>query len=221
MADPEIQIIHSEINNDHANYDSESVMVYPDLFQFLKQTPWRVVNTFAVPHDRYLHDLRHQLQSDADFVFCKVDTTKNIVKLILMESESHILMLKVSNLEEKIKNKISAENLERTLGRKVYCMTPGFELVEPTQMVEGVPRVGFMTVPLGCPLPQGLSVVRGHSVQRGESIPRNPSVPGSFLAPRFHPNKFQPQVRPAPRSRPVPRSQPNKYQPDGTGNFSR
>ena len=212
MADPEIQIIHTEINTDHANYDSESVMVYPDLFQFMKQTPWRVMNTLTVPHVRYLHNLRHQLQSDADFVFCKVDTTKNIVKLILMESESHILMLKVSNLEEKIKNKISAENLERTLGRKVFCMTPGFELVEPTQMVEGVPRRGFMTVPLGCPLPQGLSVLRGQS------------VPRSFPAQRFHPNKFQPQVRPAPRSRPVPRSHPNKYQLDDinqTGNFSR
>ena len=223
MVDPEIQIINVEISTDHAA-DSEPDMVYPDLFQFLKQTPWKQMNALMLPHGKYIDDFRSRFETDAEsdmayFVRCKVDITKNIVKLILMESELHILTLKVSNLEEKTNNKISAENLEKTLERKVFCLTPGLELVEPTQMVEGDPRYGFITVPRGFPLPQGPSVLRGHSVQRGHLVPQSRLVPRSSSAPRFHPSKFQPQVRPLPRTRPVPGSHPNKYQPDGKGNF--
>ena len=173
MIDPEIQIINTVINTDHAQ-DSESVMVYPDLLQFLKQTPWRQLSGHSSTN-QYIDNFRSRLETDADFFRCKVDMTENVAKLTLLEPiESHIVMLKVPDLEEKVKNKISAENLENTLKRKVLCLTPGFEIVEPTQMVEDVPRCGFIILPRGCPVPQGLPVLRDH---QGHPVPRSRPVP--------------------------------------------
>ena len=133
---------------DHAQ-DSESVMVYPDLLKFLKQKQWKLMSGHS-PTSRYTDDFRSRLTTDAHFVRCKVDTTKNFVKLILFEPiETHIMMVKVPNLEEKIKNKISAENLEETLEGRVFCTTMGHEIKKPSQMVKNETRFGLLILPRG------------------------------------------------------------------------
>ena len=236
MVDPEIQIINTEINTDHAK-DSESVMVYPDLLKFLKQNQWRQMSGHSCT-EQYIKNFRSRLEIDADFFSCKVDITENVVKLTLLEPiESHIMMLKVPDLEEKVKNKISAENLENTLKRKVLCLTPGFQIVEPTQMVEGVPRRGFIILPRGCPLPEGPAELRDDQGRLQAVAVRSNPVPLRFPGPRRiliqRGNRlipFVPRSPPVQQSQPVPRLPPHlrsrpvpRSQPDGTGklNFSR
>ena len=160
MINPDILEVEAEgiFNSvpDHAK-DSESVMVYPDLLEFLKQKEWKLmsghsllVTTGHSPTNRYTDYYRSTLISDATYVNCKVDTTKNFVKLIFFQPrETHIMIVKVPNLEEKIKNKLSAEDLEKAMGGKWYCTTSGFEIKEISQMGENEPRNGLLILPPG------------------------------------------------------------------------
>ena len=156
MINPDILEVEAEgiFNSvpDHAK-DSESVMVYPDLLEFLKQKQWQLMSghSLTTRYTDYILYFRNTLISDATYVNCKVDTTKNFVKLIFFQPvETHVMIVKVPNLEEKIKNKLSAEDLEKTMGGKWYCTTTfGFEIKEFSQMGENERRSGLLFLPRG------------------------------------------------------------------------
>ena len=159
---------------------SDPVQKYPDLYNFLKNNPWRVMSGHSCTQ-AYMDKFKRALDTKSENLRCTIQQTRNFVKLILLTPAelsavrlADCLLVKVPFIKDKTKYTVSAEtykhdssdedspstlrsyagyagSLCNNIGLEEEIFTD-FEIEETVEMVQQWVRMGFCQPPRPTPV---------------------------------------------------------------------